>query len=114
MYYYYQCSRDSKRAVAECPVHQIPSGDVEMLIRLQLRKILSEPGMVARFAGRTGFSPSEIMDFFKEDFWNELTLGEYNRIVHLLVEKAVVWEERLEIELKTAVIRSLMEVIEHE
>ena len=54
------------------------------------------------------------MDFFKEDFWNELTPGEYNRIVRLLVEKAVVWEDRLGIELKTAGIRSLMEVIEHE
>ena len=85
-----------------------------MLIRLQLRKILTEPGMVAQFAERTGFPPSEIMEFFKEEFWNELSPGEYNRIVHLLVEKAVVWEDRLEIELKTTGIRSLMEVIEDE
>ena len=95
-------------------MHQIPSGDVEMLVRLQLRKILTEPGMVAQFAERTGFAPSEIMDFFKEDFWNELTPGEYNRMVQLLVEKAVVWEDRLEIELKTAGIKSLMAVIENE
>ncbi|MBO4633647.1 MAG: recombinase family protein [Lentisphaeria bacterium] len=113
-YYYYQCYRDSKHSTAECPVHQIPSGDVEMLIRLQLRKILAEPGMVAQFAEQTGFNPSEIMEFFKEDFWNELTPGEYNRMVQLLVEKAVVWEDRLEIELKTAGIKSLMEVIENE
>ena len=105
-YYYYQCYRDTKRAVAECPVHQVPSEDVEKLIRIQIRKILSEPGMVAQFAERTGFSPSEIMDFFKEDFWNELTPGEYNRIVRLLVEKAVVWENRLEIELKTDVLKN--------
>ena len=70
--------------------------------------------MVAQFAEQTGFSPSEIMEFFKEEFWNELSPGEYNRIVHLLVEKAVVWDDRLEIELKTAGIKSLMEVIEDE
>ena len=70
--------------------------------------------MVAQFSEQTEFPPSEIMEFFKEKFWNELSPGEYNRIVHLLVEKAVVWEDRLEIELKTAGIRSLMEVIEHE
>ena len=70
--------------------------------------------MVAQFSEQTGFSPSEIMEFFKEEFWNELSPGEYNRIVHLLVEKAVVWEDRLEIELKTAGIKSLMEVIEDE
>jgi len=85
-----------------------------MLVRLQLRKILTEPGMVAQFAEQTGFNPSEIMDFFKEEFWNELSPGEYNRMVQLLVEKAVVWEDRLEIELKTAGIKSLMEVIENE
>ena len=70
--------------------------------------------MVAQFAERAGFSPSEIMEFFKEEFWNELTPGEYNRLIQLLIAKAVVWEDRLEIELKTAGIRSLMEVIEHE
>ena len=113
-YYYYLCYQDTQRAVSECPVHQIPSEDVEMLVRLQLRKILTEPGMVAQFAKRTGFTPSDIMGFFKEEFWNELRPGEYNRMVRLLVEKAVVWQDRLEIELKTAGIKSLMEVIENE
>ena len=89
-------------------------GDVEMLIRLQLRKLLTEPGMVAQFAERTGFNPLEVMEFFKEEFWNELRPGEYNRLIQLLIAKAVVWEDRLEIELKTAGIKSLMEVIEHE
>jgi len=113
-YYYYLCYRETKRAIAECPVHQIPSEDVEMLVRLQLRKILTEPGMVAQFAERTGFKPSEVIDFFKEDFWNELRPGEYNRLIQLLVEQTVVWEDRVEIELKTAGIKSLMEVIENE
>ena len=79
-----------------------------------MRKILTEPGMVAQFAERTGLKASEVMEFFKEEFWNELTPGEYNRMVQLLVEKAVVWEDRLEIEMKTAGIKSLMEVIENE
>ena len=52
-YYYYLCYQDTKRAVSECPVHQ-------------------------------------------------------------MVEKAVVWQDRLEIEMKTAGIKSLMEVIENE
>ena len=54
------------------------------------------------------------MEFFKEEFWNELRPGEYNRLIQLLIAKAVVWEDRLEIELKTAGIISLMEVIEDE
>lgn len=35
--------------------------------------------------------------------------GEYNRLLTLLIEKAVVWDNKLEIEFKTAGIRSLME-----
>ena len=112
-YYYYLCYRETKRAAAQCPLHQIPAEDVEMLVRLQLRKILTEPGIVAQFAEKTGLNPSQVMDFFREEFWNEQTPGEYNRLIQLLVEKAVVWEERLEIELKTAGIKSLMRVIEN-
>ena len=44
----------------------------------------------------------------------ELRPGEYNRMVRLLAEKAVVRQDRLEIEMKTAGIKSLMEVIENE
>ena len=28
-YYYYICSKDTKRAVSKCPVKQIPSGDIK-------------------------------------------------------------------------------------
>lgn len=113
-YYYYLCGKDSKRVVGECPIHQIPAEDVEMLVRLQLRKILTEPGMVTQFAERAGLNPSEVMNFFKEEFWHELTPGEYNRMIRLLVEKAVVWENKLEIEIKTAGIKSLVEVVVNE
>jgi len=40
---------------------------------------------------------------------NEITPGEYNRLLLLLVEKVVVWEDKLELELKTSGIKSLME-----
>jgi len=40
---------------------------------------------------------------------NEITPGEYNRLLLLLVEKVVVWEDKLELELKTSGIKSLLE-----
>ena len=113
-YYYYQCYRDSKHPTAECPVHQIPSEDVEMLIRLQVRKILTDPGMVMQFAERSGLNTVEVLEFFKEEFWNELSPGEYTRMVQLLVKQAVIWKDRLEIELRTAGVKSLVEVIANE
>ena len=113
-YYYYQCYQDNQRELHECPVHQIPAEDVEMLVRLQVRKILSDPGMVMQFAEKSGLNTMEVLEFFKEQFWNELSPGEYNRMVQLLVDKAVVWEDRFEIELKTGGIKSLVEVIANE
>ena len=108
-YYYYMCSKDTKRGTLECPVKQIPAGDVETLVRKQLQKMLSNLSFVMRFAENTGMNPLEIAECFKEEFWNEITPGEYNRLLLLLVEKAVVWEDKLELELKTCGIKSLME-----
>ena len=50
-----------------------------------------------RFAEQSGMSPVEVVDCFREEFWNEITPGEYNRLLLLLVEKAVIWEDKLEI-----------------
>ena len=45
---------------------------------------------------------------------NEISPGEYNRLLILLVEKAIVWEDRLELELKTSGIKSLIEEFKNE
>jgi len=108
-YYYYACCKDSKRAVSECPVRQVQAGDIEELVKSQTRKMLGDISLVRRFAEKSGMDPMEVVDSFREDFWNEITPGEYNRLLTLLIEKAVVWDDRLEIEFKTAGIRSLME-----
>ena len=74
--------------------------------------VMISPGdisLVRRFAEKSGMNPMEVVESFREDFWNEMTPGEYNRLLTLLIEKAVVWNDRLEIEFKTAGIRSLME-----
>jgi len=46
--------------------------------------------------------------------WKEITPGEYNRLLLLLVEKGVVWEDKLELILKTSGIKSLMEEFKNE
>ena len=113
-YYYYLCSKDSKRATSECPVKQIPSGDIEELVRQQLQKMLSDITLIMRFAEKSGMNPVDVADCFREEFWNEISPGEYNRLVVLLVEKATVWQDRLELELKTSGVKSLMEELKNE
>ena len=113
-YYYYLCSKDTKRAISECPVKQIPAGDIEELVRKQLQKMLSDISLVMRFAEQSGMSPLEVVECFREEFWKEITPGEYNRLLILLVEKAVVWEDKLEVVLKTSGVKSLMEEFKNE
>ena len=108
-YYYYLCCKDDKRAVSECPVRQIPAGDIEELVKKHIRKMLGDISLVMQFAEKSGMDPVAIVECFREDFWKEITPGEYNRLLTLLIEKAVVWNDKLEIEFKTGGVKSLME-----
>ena len=56
----------------------------------------------------------EVVECFREEFWNEITWGEYNLLLLLLVEKAVVWKDKLELELKTSGIKSLIQEFKNE
>ena len=67
-YYYYICSKDTKRAISECPVKQIPSGDIEGLVRQQLQKMLSDITLIMRFAEKSGMNPVDVADCFREEF----------------------------------------------
>jgi hypothetical protein len=59
-------------------------------------------------------SPVEVVECFREEFWNEISPGEYNRLLILLVEKAIVWEDRLELGLKTCGVKSMLEAFKNE
>lgn len=108
-YYYYRCGKDAKRAEPTCPVRQVSAGEIESLIKTQLQKGLSDFSLVMRFAEQSGMHPGEVVDCFKEEFWQELSPGEYNRLMTLLIEKATVWENKLELELRVGNIRTFME-----
>ena len=84
------------------------------MVKKQTQKLFGDISLVMQFAEKSGMNPVEVIECFQDTFWKEIMSDEYNRLVHLLVEEAVVWDDRLEIELKTAGIKSLMEVIEDE
>ena len=71
--------------------------------------MLDDISLVMQFAEKSGMNPVEVVESFQDTFWKEITPGEYNRLLILLIEKAVVWNNKLEIEFKTAGIKSLME-----
>ena len=100
-YYYYFCAKDSKRATPTCPVRQIPAGDVERMtptILIKLAQVLNLPA-------------EKIAELFKETFWQEISPGEMNRLLHLLLEKVEVHESKLTVEFKSSGIKTLMKEI---
>lgn len=56
-------------------------------------------------------SAEKIAELFKETFWQEISPGEMNRLLHLLLEKVEVHEGKLTVEFKSSGIKTLMEEI---
>lgn len=110
-YYYYFCAKDSKRATPTCPVRQIPAGDVERITREQVMKMLQTPTILIKLAQVLNLSAEKIAELFKETFWQEISPGEMNRLLHLLLEKVEVHESKLTVEFKSSGIKTLMEEI---
>ena len=110
-YYYYFCAKDSKRATPTCPVRQIPAGDVERITREQVMKMLQTPTILIKLAQVLNLSAEKIAELFKETFWQEISPGEMNRLLHLLLEKIEVHESKLTVEFKSSGIKTLMEEI---
>ena len=54
----------------ECPVKQIPSGDIEELVRQQLQKMLSDITLIMRFAEKSGMNPVDVADCFELELKN--------------------------------------------
>ena len=110
-YYYYFCAKDSKRATPTCPVRQIPAGDVERITREQVMKMLQTPTILIKLAQVLNLPAEKIAELFKETFWQEISPGEMNRLLHLLLEKVEVHESKLTVEFKSSGIKTLMEEI---
>lgn len=110
-YFYYLCSRDSKRATSTCPVRQIPAGEVERITREQVVKMLQTPTVLIKLAQVLNLPAEKIAELFKEIFWQEISPGEMNRLLHLLLEKVEVHESKLTVEFKSSGIKTLMEEI---
>ena len=51
--------------------------------------MLGDISPVMQFAERSGMNPVEVVECFQDTFWKEITPGEYNRLLILLIEKAV-------------------------
>lgn len=108
-YFYYICGKDMHRAESICPVRMVPAGDVESLVKDEFKRLFGDAGFISQLAMSSDIRAVEIIGMLDNEFWSELSPGEYNRLAQLLLEKAIITAEGLELEIKTAGIKSLME-----
>jgi site-specific DNA recombinase len=114
VYSYYRCLRDSKRAESVCPIKEIAAPVVEKLVCERLSAIFRSPQVLAALSERTGVECAALLPAFDGDFWQEATSAERRRMIELLVAEAVLYGDRLELELQCEGIKSIMEEIENE
>ena len=108
-YFYYLCVKDAKRGETHCPVHQVSAGEIEKNVREQLRKFLQSPTIILRLAAALNMPGVDITEALQGIFWEEITPGEANRLTALLIEKVIIYENKLSVELKCSGVKTLLE-----
>lgn len=112
-YYYYICSKDTKRAEHSCPLRKVPAGEVENVVRDELKRLFSTDAFLSGIARNAGLRQHAVMDLLNDTFWAELQPGEFNRLSQLLIEKATLRTDSLKMIIKTNGVNSIIEEMEH-
>jgi site-specific DNA recombinase len=103
-----------KRGGSDCPVRQVPAGEIERIVLDHVRMLLQTPEVIVqtwRAARKRGHDLSEsevrgaLVHF--EELWNELFPAEQARILELLVQRIDLYADALEITLKIEGLTSL-------
>ncbi|MBF0143063.1 MAG: recombinase family protein [Magnetococcales bacterium] len=109
LYRYYVCMNASKNSYRDCPIGGMAAGDIEKLVLRQVQSMVGSPEMTARVwkeAQKTE-EPFEERDLVGalhrlETVWDDLFPGEQARLLHLLVRRAVVHTDEVEVHLRVS------------
>lgn len=66
-----------------------------------LLHILAAPEIITNLVRNTKLTPRQVADVFTHEFWEEITPGERQRLVQLLLEKVTVHPEKIVLEVRT-------------
>jgi DNA invertase Pin-like site-specific DNA recombinase len=122
MYRYYLCVHAAKNGHSTCPTRALAAGEIEATVIEQLRALLRAPrawaancrdtgsgspsGVAA--AGRLGVQALAQAARMLDRNWDQLSPGEQERIVQLVVEQVDVYPDRAEVRIGTKELTSLL------
>lgn len=120
-YRYYACTKAMKSGYDSCPVRTVAAGDVEEAVLMQVKTMLRTPEVIAQtyLAAKRLSSEEQIDDSVTtwevtdalanlDSLWDELFPLEQRRVVHALVDRVVVHEDRLDVRLRAAGLHSIL------
>ncbi|MGY4227824.1 site-specific DNA recombinase [Bradyrhizobium sp. USDA 4503] len=114
LYRYYISQTALKQGGSDCPVRMVPAAEIERIVVDQVRLLLQTPEVIvqtwrAARKQRKDVTENEVRDALVgfDELWNELFPAEQARIVELLVERADLGSDRLDITLRVDGLTSL-------
>ena len=82
---------------------------VEQLVQEQLNKVFHSHDVLSELSKRTQMSQRMISDIFQEDFWTQVTAAEFTRLSQLILDKVTLFEDHMEMDIKSGGMESIME-----
>ncbi|MGB9619431.1 MAG: recombinase family protein, partial [Armatimonadota bacterium] len=126
-YRYYLCVQASKAGYDTCPVKTVAAGEIEDAVVGQLRAIFKSPEMIAQtylatqelireaqvqqeMSSDVAVTEAEVAEALRQlgGVWEELFPVERSRIVRTLVEQVSVYENDLDVRIRTGGIHSII------
>ena len=116
MYSYYLCTKDSKRAESLCPVSRVSGGEIESAVLLHIKKMLCTPTIVNQLARDLNTPGREVAEVLNKltPLWDEMFPAERNRLMHLLLKKVTLYEDHLDLDIRTAGVEQILEELDYE
>ena len=114
-YRYYITNSYRQHTCGECPVSRIPAGEIEELIKSQLKAIFASPKILVEVwrsmrEHDKNFQEHEMHDALQKlgSFWDHLFPAEQKRIAHLLIERVVVKSQGVDIEYRASGLENII------
>lgn len=90
------------------------AGMVEDIVLERLSGILRTPELALTLSGMTGLDEAAVMRTLDGSFWKKATPDEKARMLELLVASVTLYEDKMDIEVRTEGLTCAMEEIENE
>ena len=97
-YEYYVCSRDSKAAASECPVHRVTANCIDMAVKKAIQSLLLTPTMLAQICGRE-LIPDDARDELADidEVWARMFPAERRKLTHTLFKRVLIFPNKVKI-----------------